>query len=146
MKALLKYAIIALAFSYPLSPKAGVWGPYKLINPVVVDGDTFKGMFQVFEGVWIQKSIRVRNVDTPETKSRLICERASAAKATNFIGNMLANASIEIKNLDEDKYSGRVDADVFINGKDLANAIVQSGNGRYYDGKKREPWCKDISL
>ena len=145
MKAL-KYIIIVLALGYPLSPRAGVWGPYKLVNPTVVDGDTFKGMFQVFEGVWIHKSIRVRNVDTPEIKSRLICERASAAKATNFMGNMLANTSIEVKNLDEDKYSGRVDADVSVNGKDLATAIVQSGNGRYYDGKKREPWCKDISL
>jgi endonuclease YncB( thermonuclease family) len=141
-----KYFVVATLFlSYPISSYA-TWGPYKLVNPVAIDGDTFKGMFQVFEGIWVQKSIRIRGVDTPETKSKAACERLAAAKAANFLGNTLVNSSIEIKNVDDDKYSGRVDADVLVNGKDLATVIIQSGNGRVYDGKKRDPWCKDISL
>jgi len=89
-------------------------------------------------------AVRLRSVDTPESGGRAKCmsERKLAERATRFTRQAVAAAgSIEFERPSWDKYGGRVDADVWIDGKLLADQLIAAGLARRYDGGKRSGWC-----
>jgi endonuclease YncB( thermonuclease family) len=111
----------------------------------VIDGDTFEIPPQVSMSILsdLNVSVRVRGVDTPEIKGKCFNERRKAEQAKIFTKDTLSNAkSVEIKNAEWDKYGGRIDADVIIDGKNLAKMLIERDLGRPYDGGNRRSWCK----
>ena len=48
--------------------------------------------------------------------------------------------AIELRNIERGKYF-RILADVYTDGKSLAEGLIKSGHARAYDGGKREGWC-----
>ena len=89
-------------------------------------------------------AVRLRSVDTPESGGRAKCasERKLAERATRFTRQAIAAAGrIEFEQPNWDKYGGRVDADVWIDGKLLADQLIAAGLARRYDGGKRAGWC-----
>ena len=40
-----------------------------------------------------------------------------------------------------DKFGGRIDADVFINGENFAQMQIDKGLARPYFGEKKKSWC-----
>jgi endonuclease YncB( thermonuclease family) len=50
---------------------------------------------------------------------------------------------VVLRNVEGDKYFGRVDADVTTSpdGLDLSEAMLRSGLARPYAGEKRTDWC-----
>jgi len=47
---------------------------------------------------------------------------------------------IELRDMQRGKYF-RILANVYVDGKDLAQALIQEGHARAYDGGKRGSWC-----
>jgi len=47
---------------------------------------------------------------------------------------------LELRNIERGKYF-RVLADVYTDGKSLAEGLIESGHARAYDGGKRLGWC-----
>lgn len=135
-----------------LSPSslAAYFGPYVLLAPTAVDGDTIKADVPVWPGVNIDASIRVIGVDTPEmtpagcaTPAENAAIRAAAVRAKEFTEAWInRNSPVVIGNVKPDAYSGRYDAVVTGSGGErLAAALIQAGHGRLYNGGKRQTWC-----
>ena len=142
---------ILYAFLFFSSPAfSGYPGPYSLVAPMAVDGDTIKADVPVWPGVYIDASIRVIGVDTPElttagcaTKAENDAIRAAAVRAKEFVDAWLSrNSPVVIGGVKQDTYSGRYDAVVIGSGGErLSAALIQSGHGRMYNGGKRQTWC-----
>jgi len=110
----------------------------------VLDGDTFKARIPVWQGVEIVSDVRVSGIDAPEIRGKCAYEKVKAKEATETMTYILTSAkSVTLQNVKEDKYSGRVVADVTVDGKSLASEMARTGLARQYSGKKRLGWCAE---
>lgn len=110
----------------------------------IKDGDTLTVNLPGLPPALNPVAIRLRSVDTPESGGRAKCasERKLAERATRFTRQAIATASnIEFESPSWDKYGGRIDADVWIDGKLLSEQLIAAGLARRYDGGKRAGWC-----
>lgn len=110
----------------------------------VIDGDTFSVLVKLDGDIEISVRVRIRNVDTPEIHGDCEYERNMAARAKNRLAEILpAGAVVELTNIKDDKYLGRIDANVAdVAGDDVGARMVREGLGHKYDGGRREKWCK----
>ena len=51
-------------------------------------------------------------------------------------------AAVVIRDPEWGKWGGRVIADLVVDGRSLAAALIAAGYGRVYDGGKRAGWCE----
>ncbi len=110
----------------------------------IYDGDTFRATIKGWPPLIGERiSIRVNGVDTPEMRGKCDKEKVLARKAKQHAVAMLRNGKvIKLENMMRGKYF-RIAADVYIDGKRLANSLVQAGLGVVYHGKtKSMDWCK----
>jgi endonuclease YncB( thermonuclease family) len=108
----------------------------------VIDGDTFKARIPVWQGVEIVTSVRINGIDAPEIKSKCDHEKTKAQQAKKALNEILKNATtINLQNVQDDKYSGRVVAEVFVDGKNLAAEMIRTNFARQYTGGTRASWC-----
>jgi micrococcal nuclease len=110
----------------------------------VHDGDTFEVIVPDLPAPLQRVGIRVRGVDAPEMEGRAKCaaERVLANQAREFTVAFLAGGKLQLEDLAWDKYGGRIDARVLVNGKDLAPALIAAGLGHPFNGDgKRAGWC-----
>lgn len=110
----------------------------------VIDGDTIVVPNNLVSEIATELGLhlRIKGVDTPEIKCRcpIECKKAQEAKlATKRILDQ--GKSIEINNIDWDKYGGRINADVYVDGLSVAKELLSKGLARPYDGGKKESWC-----
>ena len=92
----------------------------------------------------VKTGVRLLGVDTPEMKSPIFCENAKAEQARSLVrGIIKPNTTIYITNAQDDKFGGRIDGSIIIDGKDLAEELIEMHFGyRYYGGKKEvRNWC-----
>lgn len=112
----------------------------------IVDGDTLKadaGADMPSELAML--SVRIRGIDTAEKGGRARCdsERARGQAATAFTAAAVAGAArIVVRDPEWGKWGGRVVADVLIDGRSLAAALLEAGHARPYDGGRRGSRCE----
>lgn len=119
---------------------------YKITR--VIDGDTVE-----FEAPFLPKplppklSLRIYGVDTPEKKGHAQCEleyslAEEASEYTRSLVNKAKSRRIVIKQWD--KYGGRVDGDVILDGKSLRTYLLNQGFAHVYYGNTQKPsWCEE---
>ena len=111
----------------------------------VVDGDTIRvDATPDLPPALARLSVRLRGVDTPEKGGRAKCERErrGGTAATAFATDAIRAARrVLIRNPAWGKWGGRVIADVLIDGRNLATALIEAGLARRYDGGRRAGWC-----
>ena len=110
----------------------------------IVDGDTFKATVLLADGIEIMSvGVRLRNVDTPELHGECDYEIERAEKAKQRLSELIPVGSvIEITNVKNDKYPGRIDANVFDEqNRDVGLILIREKFGRPYSGGKRQSWC-----
>lgn len=110
----------------------------------IVDGDTFSGQVLLADSdTEISVRVRLRNVDTPEIHGACDAEIKQAQYAKQRLGEIIpVGTVVELKNIKDDKYLGRIDANVFDSaGRDVGNVLVAERVGRSYNGGKRSGWC-----
>lgn len=121
---------------------------YKAIR--IIDGDTI-ALNVENEKPLIQKlglSVRIRGIDTPERGSKAKCEkeRALAEKATKLVNEIvgaMGQNELLLSNVKWDKFGGRIDATVKVNGVDISKALLVRGLAVENNGeKKTKDWCK----
>ena len=88
-------------------------------------------------------AIRVNGIDTPEIRGKCDKEKYDAKQAKGMVEEFLKDAErIDLKNMGRGKYF-RIVADVYADGENLAEALVDSGMAVKYDGgKKNARWCE----
>ena len=108
----------------------------------VLDGDTFEARVHIWPGMDITTRVRLRGIDAPEMSARCADERSKAEAARNALQRMLNEGSVAISRIGQDKYGGRVDADVSTaRTGDVSAALLERALVRRYSGGKREGWC-----
>ena len=113
----------------------------------VVDGDTIDALIDVGFDIWVKKRIRYKGIDTWESRTRNLEEKALGLKAKARTKELLEKISsksgyFRIKSYGLGKY-GRVLADVFImdkNGKqwNINETLITEGHAYVYDGGKKK--------
>lgn len=85
--------------------------------------------------------MRIAGIDTPELKGRCRKEIELARLAKQKTVAMIRSAKIiELKRMRRDKYF-RIDADVYVDGKSIAQALIKAGLAVPYQGGKKVTWC-----
>jgi endonuclease YncB( thermonuclease family) len=112
----------------------------------VVDGDTIQTKIAVLPYPLDTIKIRILNIDTPEKGYLAKCEKEAqlgilaTKKMVELVGPY---KEMTLKNFKYDKYGGRVDSIVIINGVDVGAKMVELGLAQYYTGTGSKPnWCK----
>lgn len=111
----------------------------------VLDGDTFAAAVNIAPDIAITVRVRLTNVDTPEIKGGCASEISLANQAKQITSDLLSKgATVELNNIKDDKYLGRIDASVALpDGRDLGEILIQKGVARKYYGGTRQPWCEN---
>lgn len=108
----------------------------------VLDGDTFEARVRIWPGMDVTTKVRLRGIDAPEMRSRCDAERDKAIAARDALTRMLGEGSVAVTRVGQDKYGGRVDADVSTaRTPDVGAALLDGGFARAYSGGRRESWC-----
>ena len=124
------------------------WGASAFAVPArvghILDGDTFSAAVSLDADTTVSVRVRLRNVDTPEMNGDCEYERARAIAARDRLSEIIPVGSmVELSNVKDDKYLGRIDANVKnANGADVGEILIREKFGRKYNGGKRKPWCK----
>ncbi len=63
-----------------------------------------------------------------------------AIRARDFV-RATVGAAVQLTNIRHGKYAGRVVADVWVDGRKLADLLIAENLGRPYHGGRREGWC-----
>lgn len=140
--------VLALALFTAPDLRAGevIEGPVAANVVRVVDGDTLKLKVHIWIGQTVEVDVRVAGIDAPELKGKCPAERTKAAEARDYLDSLVGGRAIRIAQIRNDKYGGRVIADVTEpEAGDIATAMLARGLARTYDGGKREPWCEAAS-
>lgn len=109
----------------------------------VLDGDTFEVEKLFYPPEMGKIKVRINGIDTPEKSPRAKCaeEDALAQAATKFAIAKLTKKTVTVKNIQQDKYGGRIVADVYIGTESLGDSMIRAGLARAYDGGTKKSWC-----
>ena len=120
---------------------------YKAKLDRVVDGDTVDALIDVGFDIWFKKRIRFKGVDTWESRTRNLEEKALGLKAKARTKELLEKVSsksgyFRIKSYGLGKY-GRVLGEIFIMDKDgkqwnVNETLISEGHAYIYDGGKKK--------
>ena len=110
----------------------------------IYDGDTFRANIKEYpEIIGYRMGIRIKGIDTPEMRGKCQKEKDLARKAKQFTVAQLREADkIELHNMKRGKYF-RIVADVFVDGNNLAQMLIDNDLAVIYDGgHKAKDWCQ----
>ena len=108
----------------------------------VLDGNTFEARVRIWPGMDVTTRVRLRGIDAPEMRARCEDERGKALAARDALTQILSEGNVGISRIGQDKYGGRVDADVSTaRTPDVSTALSERGLARRYSGGRREGWC-----
>lgn len=119
----------------------------ELVLPIVggVDGDTIRTRIDVLPCPLCNVSIRIRGIDTPEKGARAKCQKEAdlAVQASRMTKELIGSSkAMTVHQFAWDKYGGRIDGVVVINGYNVGNELIAAGLARPYTGKGPKPdWC-----
>lgn len=110
----------------------------------IIDGDTFAGRVTLADDTKITVRVRLINVDTPEIHGECESEiRAAFAAKARLTELLPIGTTVELQEIKDDKYLGRIDAHVLdVLGRDVGKILVNEKLGRPYSGGRRDGWCK----
>ena len=117
-----------------------------IYKPVkITDGDTIK-LDVSKESPLIKKlglSVRIKGIDTPEKGSKAKCDKENilGQQATVFTTYLIGNKELLLSQVQNDKYGGRIVANVKVGGVDIAQELLKKGLARVYNGEEKKSWC-----
>ena len=113
----------------------------------VVDGDTIDALIDVGFDIWVKKRIRYSGIDTWESRTRDLAEKAKGLEAKARNKELLMEVSsksgyFRLKSYGVGKY-GRVLGEIFIEdaeGKqyNINETLISEGHAYIYDGGKKK--------
>jgi micrococcal nuclease len=107
----------------------------------IYDGDTFKCNIIGYPAIIGDNiGIRILGIDCPEMTDKRQDIKALAQQAKQYtVARLRAGKTISLLNMRRDKYF-RIVADVSVDGKNLAQELIDNGLAKPYDGETKEAW------
>ena len=111
----------------------------------VVDGDTIDVNIDLGFSVWHKARVRMLGIDTPESRTRNLAEKALGKASSARLKEMLTRKKIRIECSKEKGKFGRVLGIVFATDRDgteinCNDQLCVEGHARPYFGGKKIPW------
>ena len=113
----------------------------------VVDGDTIDALIDVGFDIWVKKRIRYSGIDTWESRTRDLEEKAKGLEAKARNKELLMEVSskpgyFRLKSFGVGKY-GRVLGEIFIQDENknticINNQLINEGHAYIYEGGKKK--------
>ena len=113
----------------------------------VVDGDTIDALIDVGFDIWIKKRIRYKGIDTWESRTRDLEEKAKGLEAKARNKELLMEVSskpgyFRLKSFGVGKY-GRVLGEIYIEDKEgkqynINKTLISEGHAYVYEGGKKK--------
>ena len=113
----------------------------------VVDGDTIDALIDVGFDIWIKKRIRYSGIDTWESRTRNLEEKAKGLEAKARNKELLMEVSskpgyFRLKSFGVGKY-GRVLGEIYVEDKEgkqynINKTLISEGHAYVYDGGKKK--------
>ena len=113
----------------------------------VVDGDTIDALIDVGFDIWIKKRIRYKGIDTWESRTRDLAEKAKGLEAKARNKELLMEVSsksgyFRLKSFGVGKY-GRVLGEIYIEDKEgkqynINKTLISEGHAYVYEGGKKK--------
>jgi micrococcal nuclease len=117
----------------------------------VVDGDTVDIDIDLGFGMWMHKErVRMMGIDTPESRTRDLTEKAFGLASKERLKELLPVGSMsvlktEIDRSGEDK-KGKILGDFFIDDKRATDILIEEGHAvAYFGGSKEEIQMKHMA-
>ena len=109
----------------------------------VVDGDTIDASIDLGFDISLEKRIRFAGIDTPESRTTNIKEKAMGLESKEWLKKALEGAKdilIKTELPDSTEKYGRIIGHLFINGQEtsLNNQMITSGYALAYDGGTKD--------
>jgi micrococcal nuclease len=108
----------------------------------VYDGDTITIATKLpYENSpYYRFSVRLKNIDCPEIKTKNKDEKECAILAREFLVNLIMNKTVMLKEVELEKY-GRILADVYYQGNNISELLCKKNLAVKYDGGTKK--CPD---
>ena len=115
---------------------------YKAILDRVVDGDTCDAMIDLGFNTWVKKRIRFMGVDTWESRTRDLEEKAKGLEAKAYTKHILEDSDegkFALRSHGVGKY-GRVLGELFVKGNEqsINQLLIENGHAYAYEGGKKK--------
>jgi micrococcal nuclease len=109
----------------------------------VVDGDTIDASIDLGFDISLEKRIRLAGVDTPESRTTNLKEKAMGLESKEWLKKKLEGAKdiiIKTELPDSTEKYGRIIGHLFINGQEtsLNNQMIDEGYALAYDGGTKD--------
>jgi endonuclease YncB( thermonuclease family) len=107
----------------------------------IYDGDTFRCNISGYPAIIGERiPVRINGIDTPEvTDSRKLIKQLARLAKQHTVQRLREGRKIELRNMKRGKYF-RIVADVYIDGQNLGQELIQKGLAKPYDGGKKPTW------
>ena len=109
----------------------------------VVDGDTIDAAIDLGFDIALEKRIRLSGVDTPESRTTDLKEKAMGLESKEWLKKKLEGAKdiiIKTELPDSTEKYGRIIGHLFINGQEISlnNQMINDGYALAYDGGTKD--------
>ena len=103
----------------------------------VIDGDTIDVNIDLgFDIVLTKQRVRLAGIDTPESRTRNLAEKALGLKAKDRLIE-LCTGTFKVKSLGKGKYGRILGIPYTADGEDICQKLISEGHAvEYYGGKK----------
>ena len=107
----------------------------------VIDGDTVDVDIDLGFGVWLHKErVRLYGIDTPESRTRNLTEKALGLKAKDRLIE-LCTGTLKVKSLGKGKYGRILGIPYTAEGEDICQKLISEGHAvEYWGGTKTKKW------
>ena len=102
----------------------------------IVDGDTVDLWINLGFSTFVKKRVRLYGINTPESRTRDLEEKARGKAATAHMEALLECGCCDLDSHELGKY-GRVLGTLYVEGVDLNQKMIEDGHAVEYHGGKR---------
>ncbi len=139
--------LVMVGAAAPVRASEPLPGPVPATVVQVIDGDTITVRARIWLGQEVETNVRVAGIDTPELRGACDSERALAARARDMLIRLIGEEPVALRDIEYDRYGGRVVARVETAAGDVATPLIDAGLAQPYGGRGSRPdWCAVVVL
>jgi len=120
------------------------YGPYNATVIKAKDADTITVAVELWPGLVQMIDLRLYGIDTPESRTKNLCEKRQGLQAKEFVKAYIAKHGprVIVDKVILGKYAGRAVGELIINNVNLSTLLIEKNMARPYFGgtKDKRPW------
>jgi len=110
----------------------------------IIDADTLDCDIDLGFDVWIRKQrVRFRGIDTPESRTRNLEEKALGLAAKERVKELIQQKFMLETYKERGKFGRILGVPLTADNRSVCDVLIKEGHAREYFGGKKVPWVKE---